>query len=68
MTLKIRSKWQQCKRVAAPTLHTLVVDPNDKENVYIYVSGTSFVRQAEELAGCSDETPDKIEPRCFALK
>ena len=25
--------------------HTLVVDPNDKNNVYIYVSGTSFVRQ-----------------------
>lgn len=39
--------------------HTLVVDPNDKENVYIYVSGTSFVRQAEELAGCSGEKPDK---------
>ncbi len=39
--------------------HTLVVDPNDKNNVYIYVSGTSFVRQSEELAGCSDEAPDK---------
>jgi hypothetical protein len=40
--------------------HTLVVDPQDKENVYIYVSGTSFVRQAEELAGCSGEkNPDK---------
>jgi hypothetical protein len=39
--------------------HTLVVDPNDKNNVYIYVSGTSFVRQSEELAGCSEETPDK---------
>jgi hypothetical protein len=39
--------------------HTLVVDPNDKENVYIYVSGTSFVRQKEELAGCSGETPEK---------
>jgi len=39
--------------------HTLVVDPNDKANVYIYVSGTSFVRQAEELAGCSGEKPDK---------
>ncbi len=39
--------------------HTLVVDPNDKDNVYIYVSGTSFVRQAEELAGCSGEAPDK---------
>ncbi|MGA8144641.1 MAG: hypothetical protein WB987_12190 [Candidatus Acidiferrales bacterium] len=39
--------------------HTLVVDPNDKDNVYIYVSGTSFVRQSEELAGCSGEQPDK---------
>jgi hypothetical protein len=39
--------------------HTLVLDPNDKENVYIYVSGTSFVRQPEELAGCSGEKPDK---------
>jgi hypothetical protein len=39
--------------------HTLVLDPNDKNNVYIYVSGTSFVRQPEELAGCSGEKPDK---------
>jgi hypothetical protein len=39
--------------------HTLVVDPNDKDNVYIYVSGTSFVRQPEELVGCSGEKPDK---------
>jgi hypothetical protein len=39
--------------------HTLVVDPNDKNNVYIYVSGTSFVRPSEELAGCSDGPPDK---------
>ena len=39
--------------------HTLVTDPNDTENVYIYVSGTSFVRQPEELAGCSGEKPDK---------
>ena len=39
--------------------HTLVVDPNDKDNVYIYVSGTSFVRQSAELEGCSGEKPDK---------
>ena len=39
--------------------HTLVMDPNDKDNVYIYVSGTSFVRQPEELTGCSGEKPDK---------
>lgn len=39
--------------------HTLLVDPKDKENVYIYVSGTSFVRQDEELAGCSGGPADK---------
>ncbi|MFZ1700189.1 MAG: hypothetical protein WBO10_10040 [Pyrinomonadaceae bacterium] len=39
--------------------HTLVPDPKDKDNVYIYVSGTSFVRQDEELAGCSDGPADK---------
>ncbi len=39
--------------------HTLVVDPKDKNNVYIYVSGTSFVRPGEELAGCSGGPADK---------
>jgi hypothetical protein len=38
--------------------HTLVTDPKDPANVYIYVSGTSFVRPAAELAGCSGKTPD----------
>ncbi|MBS1797133.1 MAG: hypothetical protein JSS81_25120 [Acidobacteria bacterium] len=39
--------------------HTLVVDPKDKSNVYVYVSETSFVRPNGELAGCSGEAPDK---------
>ena len=39
--------------------HTLVVDPKDKRNVYLYVSGTSYVRRNEELAGCSGDQPDK---------
>jgi hypothetical protein len=33
--------------------HTLVIDPKDKDNVYVYISGTGSVRQTEELAGCS---------------
>ena len=59
------SNIQNPKQVAAiqtcrgSHTHTLVVDPNDKDNVYIYVSGTSFVRQSEELEGCSGEKPDK---------
>ena len=34
--------------------HTVVEDPKDKENVYIYVSGSAGVRSAEELPGCMD--------------
>jgi hypothetical protein len=37
--------------------HTLVVDPKDKDNVYIYVSGSAPVRPAEELGGCSGADP-----------
>ena len=33
--------------------HTLVLDPKDPENVYIYVSGTGPVRSGSELAGCN---------------
>ena len=37
--------------------HTVVTDPDDEGNIYVYGSGTSFVRDEEELAGCSDESP-----------
>ncbi len=33
--------------------HTLVTDPRDAANVYVYVSGTSPARPDAELAGCS---------------
>jgi hypothetical protein len=38
--------------------NTLVTDPNDPENVYIYVSGSAGVRSNEELEGCSAGAPD----------
>ena len=37
--------------------HTLVTDPKDKANIYIYGSGTGAVRAGEELAGCSGLDP-----------
>ena len=37
--------------------HTLLVDPDDKENVYVYVSGSAPVRSSEELAGCVQAPP-----------
>ena len=39
--------------------HTIVSDPRDDENLYVYVSGTSSVRPREELAGCSGLAPDE---------
>ncbi len=39
--------------------HTVVEDPSDKENVYIYVSGSAGVRSPNELAGCSRLAPDQ---------
>jgi hypothetical protein len=39
--------------------HTVVNDPQDNQNVYVYVSGTSSVRPSEELAGCSGLSPDE---------
>ena len=41
--------------------HSLLKDPDDDENVYIYVSGSAPVRPAEELAGCSDMHPSEDE-------
>jgi uncharacterized protein (DUF305 family) len=39
--------------------HTVVTDPDDEGNVYVYGSGTSSVRPGEELGGCSDARPDE---------
>jgi len=39
--------------------HTLVTDPGDATNIYVYGSGTSSVRSAEELAGCSNLKPEE---------
>jgi hypothetical protein len=48
--------------------HTVVTDPRDKENVYIYVSGSSRVRAAEELPGCKDGPIDDPETARFRLE
>ena len=39
--------------------HTLVVDPKDADNVYIYISGSAGVRSSSELAGCVAATPEQ---------
>lgn len=37
--------------------HTLVEDPKDKANIYIYGQGTGGPRDTQELAGCSAKDP-----------
>jgi hypothetical protein len=39
--------------------HTVVTDPNDNANVYVYVSGSAPIRSASELTGCSGVAPDQ---------
>jgi hypothetical protein len=38
--------------------HTVVIDPNDSTNVYVYVSGSAPVRSPTELPGCVRQSPD----------
>jgi hypothetical protein len=39
--------------------HSLLVDPKDPANVYVYISGSAPVRSPNELAGCVNLSPDK---------
>ena len=48
--------------------HTVVTDPNDKANVYIYVSGSARVRSADELPGCADGPIDDPNTARFRLE
>ena len=48
--------------------HTVVTQPGDNDNVYIYVSGTSRVRSAEEVPGCADGGIDDPNTARFRLE
>ncbi|HUP88807.1 MAG TPA: hypothetical protein VM100_05645, partial [Longimicrobiales bacterium] len=58
------SDWDNPKNVAnvqtcrGSHTHTLVEDPKDKENVYVYISGSAPVRSPNELEGCSAAQPE----------
>ena len=39
--------------------HSLLVDPKDPDNVYVYISGSSPVRSSRELPGCVAGMPSK---------
>jgi hypothetical protein len=48
--------------------HTVVTQPGDNDNVYIYVSGTAGVRSADELEGCTDGGVDDPNTARFRLE
>ena len=49
--------------------HTVVSEPNENNIAYVYVSGTSGVRDDEELAGCSDDSPfENSESALFRIE
>jgi len=37
--------------------HTVLADPKDPDNVYVYISGSAPARSPNELAGCSNAQP-----------
>jgi hypothetical protein len=42
--------------------HSVLVDPKDRNNVYVYVSGSAGVRSSSELPGCVNAAP-KDDPK-----
>jgi hypothetical protein len=49
-TPKLIANVQTCR---GSHTHTVLEDPKDKANVYIYVSGSAGIRSPNELAGCA---------------
>ncbi len=39
--------------------HSVLKDPEDDENVYVYVSGSASVRPEDELPGCTNFAPEE---------
>ena len=46
--------------------HSVVSGPGEDGKIIVYNSGTSSVREEEELEGCIDESPATSARRCFA--
>ncbi|MGH9479925.1 MAG: hypothetical protein ACRD1A_11895, partial [Terriglobales bacterium] len=47
--------------------HTLVPDPHDPNDIYIYVSGTAGVRSPKEMAGCDNGGPDDPHTSSYGI-
>lgn len=49
---KLLANVQTCR---GSHTHTLLEDPNDRDNIYLYVSGSSGIRSADEMPGCAGD-------------
>ena len=47
--------------------HTLVTNPKDPANIYVYGSGTGTPRSGEELEGCTDAGPEDANSSLFSI-
>ena len=57
-TPKLVANVQTCR---GSHTHTVLEDPKDKLNVYIYVSGSAPIRSSTELPGCVNANPAQNE-------
>ncbi|SCL52860.1 LVIVD repeat-containing protein [Micromonospora eburnea] len=48
--------------------HTVVTDPKDPDNIYIYVSGTTSVRPATTMEGCNNNAADGDNPSRWRIE
>jgi hypothetical protein len=48
--------------------HTVLEDPRDRDNVYIYVSGSAGLRSPSELAGCTTTRPDSAQSALWRVE
>ncbi|HWG36174.1 MAG TPA: hypothetical protein VN690_00505 [Terriglobales bacterium] len=47
--------------------HTIVTDPKDPADIYVYVAGTAGVRSPEEMAGCDNGGPDDPHTSSYGI-
>ncbi|HEU5042315.1 MAG TPA: hypothetical protein VFT84_15905, partial [Gemmatimonadales bacterium] len=48
--------------------HSVLIDPRDSANVYVYISGSSEVRSPSELPGCLDAPGDNPNTALFRIE
>ena len=48
--------------------HTVLEDPKDKENIYIYVAGSAGLRSPDELPGCTRDNPEMASSALWRIE